>query len=289
MSSAPAPRQLQLPVSLGQDVRSLLRARCSSGQGDEGPHAPGEGEGTTTPAGSSDGAQPEEKESDVQAAIADILNMEIRKAKVKEEILADLEIKKEKLRLIGQEITDDFGKEIELDKMRTELASNMSLADTMSKFQELEDEVQAVRDQLAADRQSLADWEEETAAKRSKSLFFKTLYATKKDAPPSGTSSSGDGADGGEDCEGVSEGSPGRRGAAAPDLPDLPPTPTLFYTLLYLFAWVVVVLVADVTSADPSPGQDALYVLLCVGLAYCSIQEWRKLKDGAEEGKAGGP
>jgi hypothetical protein len=90
LCSAPAPRQLQLPASLGQPSRCLwaasrlVPARCSSGQG-EGPHEPGEDDGTTTPAtGESSGAKPEEKESDVQAAIADILNMEIRKAKVKE-------------------------------------------------------------------------------------------------------------------------------------------------------------------------------------------------------------
>ena len=46
------------------------------------------------------------------------------------------------------QLNEEFLKEIELDKMRTELASNMSLAETMDKFQQLEDEVQAVRDQL---------------------------------------------------------------------------------------------------------------------------------------------
>jgi hypothetical protein len=57
-------------------------ARVSSGQGE----VPGEGQGEgTTPASSgSSGAQQEEKESDVQAALADILNMEVRKAQVKE-------------------------------------------------------------------------------------------------------------------------------------------------------------------------------------------------------------
>ncbi len=53
--------------------------------------------------------------------------MSIRKEKVKEEIISDLEVKKEKLRSIGEEVTEEFAREIELDKMRTELASNMSL------------------------------------------------------------------------------------------------------------------------------------------------------------------
>ena len=41
----------------------------------------------------------------VQEALADILQMSIRKQEVKQQILDDLEIKKEKLRLIGDEVS----------------------------------------------------------------------------------------------------------------------------------------------------------------------------------------
>jgi len=167
--------------SRGFDLGSMREPRFTrgAGQGDHGPWQ--EGSTGKAPAdASSSNASEKNTDSEVQEALADILNMEVRKEEVKQEILADLELKKEQLRLIGQELADDFEKEIALDKIRTELASNMSLADTMSRFQELEDEVQALRDSVAADKEELLDWEESTAAARSRSLFFKELYTVKR-------------------------------------------------------------------------------------------------------------
>eukprot|EP00955_Chlamydomonas_euryale_P055729 356191-Chlamydomonas_euryale.AAC.7 len=59
-------------------------------------------------------------------------------------------------------------------------AATAMQADTMSRFQELEDEVQALRDSVAADKEELLDWEESTAAARSRSLFFKVRLLSSK-------------------------------------------------------------------------------------------------------------
>ena len=117
--------------------------------------------------------------SEIQDALDTVMQMSVRKARVKEDILADLETKKDKLRSIGEELTEEFAREIELDKARAEMASNMSLSETLDRFQEVEDEVQAVRDQLMADKRDLEEWEDKQATSRNQGLFFQKLYKVK--------------------------------------------------------------------------------------------------------------
>ncbi len=49
-------------------------------------------------------------------------------------------------------------------------------ADALAQFQELDDEIQGIRDQLRADQQDLAAFEARSASQRNSSLFFKQLY-----------------------------------------------------------------------------------------------------------------
>eukprot|EP00798_Chlamydomonas_sp_ICE-L_P007275 gene7275-388_t len=63
----------------------------------------------------------------VQDALSEILMIQVRKEEVKQQIRDDVEVKKERMREIGDQITSEFGDEIRVDKLRMELASNMSL------------------------------------------------------------------------------------------------------------------------------------------------------------------
>ncbi len=48
--------------------------------------------------------------------------------------------------------------------------------DTMRQFDELEEEIEALKRGLAEDRADLAAWEQQANAARSKGLFFQSLY-----------------------------------------------------------------------------------------------------------------
>lgn len=86
-------------------------------------------------------------DQELQEELVDMIQVEVAKAKVKEDIMADLETRKEGLRKIGEEVrlqkyfyspcgadtslsvqlTEKLEKKLELDKMRMELASSSSL------------------------------------------------------------------------------------------------------------------------------------------------------------------
>ncbi|GAX85465.1 hypothetical protein CEUSTIGMA_g12881.t1 [Chlamydomonas eustigma] len=201
---------------------------------------------------------------EVQDALAEVMMLSVRKEKVKEDIRQDVEAKKEKIRNIGKELTDDFERKIELDKMRTELASNMSLAETMQKFQAVEDELQALRDKLKEDREELADWEDRTAQARNQGLFFKRLHKTRE---LSSSRTSGEGSEGTLEGESKKPSSEVLRNIKNPAAGEV----TSSWRLLifaYLALVPLAVLIEDLQSQAPDYGLDAFYLALAVAMAY---------------------
>mmetsp|Transcript_18724 Transcript_18724/g.40259 ORF Transcript_18724/g.40259 Transcript_18724/m.40259 type:complete len:178 (-) Transcript_18724:458-991(-) len=161
--------------------------------------------------------------------------------------------------------------------MRAELASSMSLAETLDKFKQLEDEVQAVRDQLKADSEELEAWEQRTADARNNLLFFKTLYAReKKKGGASGASSSS-----GSSSSSSSSADPGYNKEAvkklaatikAPAQAEVH-SPARLYLFTYLASILGFVVVQDFMTGEPSLGLDGLYTVLGVLLAFNAWNE----------------
>lgn len=234
---------------------------------------------------------------EVQDALEEILHMSVRKAQVKEDILADLETKKQKLRSIGEELTEAFGREIELNKARLELDSNMNLAETLERFKEVEDEVQAVRDRLKADKEELLEWEERTAMARNQGLFFQKLYKgpvrekKKKErgegAGDDATASSDDAYDD-DDDEVLSRGRAAVLSSIKQPAAKEVQSPWRMYVFIYLSGVTLLVLLQDLFggggsgasgsgSSGPSYGIDALYGAITITMMYSAWSERKAL------------
>lgn len=124
---------------------------------------------------------------DVQDALEVILRTAIEKQEFKDQILDDLEERKQQFRQMGEEMKEELDRKIELDKLATEQAGNAVLAETFGKLDELDDTVRKVKEGLEADRLELEAWEQQANADRSKGLFFQTLYQTDAKKPVGGS------------------------------------------------------------------------------------------------------
>ncbi|KAG2495049.1 hypothetical protein HYH03_006980 [Edaphochlamys debaryana] len=118
--------------------------------------------------------------NEVQDTLADLMQMEVRRVRAKEELLSDLEERKQTLRQMGEEMKAALAREYELDRLRTEMGANYHMSEAMQALDEVELEVQRIKKQVAADKADLEAFEERSAQERSKGLFFKSLYAKEK-------------------------------------------------------------------------------------------------------------
>jgi len=207
--------------------------------------------------------------SKVQDDLVDLISLEVAKAKVRDDMQKDLEQRKENMRKIGEELMEQLEKKIELDKMRMDLATSASLADTLQQFKELDDEVQKIRDELQADQADLAAFEARSTSARNQGLFFQQLY---KPDVTAGSDEPGAGAAGGAASGTSSSGSsstlepqvvralqhqitePARRELASP---------LRLYVFTYLAIVLACVVASDVGGGAPDLGLDALYGVLC--------------------------
>jgi hypothetical protein len=218
--------------------------------------------------------------AEVQDALDTVMQMSVRKAQVKEDILADLETKKERLRVIGEELTEEFGREIEMDKARAELASNMSLSETLERFQQVEDEVQAVRDQLLADKRDLEEWEDKQAASRNQGLFFQKLYKVKGKGLRTGPDEQeGDGRWADRDEEENEIRARSIEKVKKPAKEEVS-NPWRSWIYLYLCAVLLLVMAQDLVDAEaPSYALDALYGGLAALMGFTSWRERQSMDE----------
>lgn len=208
----------------------------------------------------------------VQDALSEIIQIQVRKQEAKAKVLSDLEDRKEKLRNKGEELSSGLDDDANLDKLRLEMAAKVSLADSLEELRKLEEQVQGVRDQLREDRMELRNWEEASAAERSKGLFFRSLYAIDNDD---------------EDEDGKVGSSIRRRSQAASasagksDAAEEKEKPSVIK--LYLFTYLATVLffalLIDLSGGAPQFGLDFIYVTLFAALGALAWSERQGLMD----------
>ncbi|KAJ9529014.1 hypothetical protein QJQ45_007088 [Haematococcus lacustris] len=224
--------------------------------------------------------------------LVDMLELGLAKYRVKEDIVADLEKRKANVRQIGEEpgsgrlvscgaawwrpllcqLAEQLGKDVELNKMRMDLATSASLADTLAQFQELDDSIQALRDELQEDAAELAAYEASSAAARNQGLFFQNLHQ----AVP------------------LKEGELGYNRQAAQSAAQMVKVPAVKEVhsplRLYVFTYLTIVLgcvvAADLTGGTPSLGLDALYVALGGVLGFNAWNERAALERHMDEKEA---
>ncbi|GFH10719.1 uncharacterized protein HaLaN_06082 [Haematococcus lacustris] len=193
-----------------------------------------------------------------------MLELGLAKYRVKEDIVADLEKRKANVRQIGEELAEQLGKDVELNKMRMDLATSASL--------ELDDSIQALRDELQEDAAELAAYEASSAAARNQGLFFQNLHQ----AVP------------------LKEGELGYNRQAAQSAAQMVKAPAVKEVhsplRLYVFTYLTIVLgcvvAADLTGGTPSLGLDALYVALGGVLGFNAWNERAALERHMDEKEA---
>ncbi|GBF99583.1 hypothetical protein Rsub_12208 [Raphidocelis subcapitata] len=209
----------------------------------------------------------------VQAALEDQLRLQLRSETIKESIREDLRSKVEDIKQISEELQAQLDEGYQIERFRNDLESQEALASAMEKFNELEDEIAAMKAQLQADREDLAAWEKASAAARSKGLFFKNLYKPDADADAAagqgGQQQAQDGSGGrfrGElrgsiDPEAAAA---ARRAAAKVTAPAVEEvgSPLRLWLFAYMAGILALVVAQDLTTAQPSVGLDALYGVL---------------------------
>jgi len=216
---------------------------------------------------------------ELQDRLVDQIHIGIAKAKVKEDMLKDLEERKESLRKIGDDLTDELDRQLALDKARMNLAGSSSLADMLEEFRQLDEDVQRIRDELQADRRELAAFERRNAEDRSRGLFFKNLYSVKDEEEQLQGGNKRPDPQADEQRRATMENikQPARQELRSPA------RLALFTYLTIVLAWVIG---EDISLGDPDLRRDALYGLLCAVLGFNAWNERTALVEEREAVKA---
>eukprot|EP00878_Enallax_costatus_P014835 GHUV01015528.1.p1 GENE.GHUV01015528.1~~GHUV01015528.1.p1 ORF type:complete len:241 (+),score=84.27 GHUV01015528.1:815-1537(+) len=120
-------------------------------------------------------------DKDVQEALLQQLRVQVDTQTLKDEIREDLKGKVENIKQIGEDLISQLDAELGIEKFRAELESTQVLSDTNEKFNELEQQVQQIKDQIKADQEDLRAFEAASASARSQGLFFRNLYQPSAD------------------------------------------------------------------------------------------------------------
>lgn len=246
-------------------------------------------------------------DEDVQRALEDQLRLQLKSEAIKESIKEDLRSKVEDLKQISEELQAKLDEGYRIEKFRNDLESQEALASAMEKFNELEDEIAAMKQQLQADREDLAAWERASAAARSKGLFFKNLYTPEPDAAAEGGEGRQPGGAGAAQRQGGQAAAAGsgrrfggeirgsldpaaaeaaRRVAAKVEAPahEEVGSPLRLWLFAYMAAILALVVGQDLTTAAPSLGLDALYGVLGLVLGVNAWNERQVLASRRQDG-----
>ncbi|GLC35469.1 hypothetical protein PLESTB_000203900 [Pleodorina starrii] len=238
---------------------------------------------------------------EVQDTLADIMQMEVRRVRAKEELMTDLEDRKERMRAIGEEMKAALARDYELNRMRTEIGANFAMSEAFHALDDVEADIARIKKQLQADKADLEAWEAQAAEDRSRGLFFKSLYSVEKEPrQPVGKSIPGywrkqraAAAAAAAEAAAAATGSPAadtstdwENAEAVVSAAERPlsaasrqvRSPLRLYLFSYLSAFLALVLVNDVASAaGPHVAQDVLYGILSAGLGFVAVQERQAL------------
>jgi hypothetical protein len=163
------------------------------------------------------------------------------------------------------------------------LAFDSTLADINREFDEFEKELQASQEEAKAKAAEVAKWKKEMTKSRSEGQFFKQLYDDKdSDDEDDGKGSLSPGGQRRRKKKRFSSDDARLEATARSDKvvePARSETASKFRFMLFgaLSGVLAVAVIADVTSAGPSPGQDALYAAIATALAFTAIEERKYL------------
>ncbi|KAI8468558.1 MAG: hypothetical protein J3K34DRAFT_8638 [Monoraphidium minutum] len=237
-------------------------------------------------------------DEELQAAIEDQLRLQLKSETIKESIKDDLRSKVEEVKQISEELQAQLDEGYRIEQFRNDIETQETLASAMQQFNELEDEIAAMKQQQQADREELAQWERTSAAARSKGLFFKTLYKPDADATaaaPGGLQRQGGDGGGGGRFGGEVKGSldpavaaaAARRAAAKVREPAEAEvgSPLRLWLFAYMAGVLALVVANDFATGFPALGLDALYGVIALVLGINAWNE-RKLLVAAQAARA---
>lgn len=164
------------------------------------------------------------------------------------------------------------------------MAFDSTLADINREFDEFEKELQASQEEAKIKAAEVAKWKKEMAKSRSEGQFFKQLYDD-EDSDDENDGIKGRVSSGGQRRRKKKRFSSDEARIEAKARSDkvIEParseTTSKFRFMLFgaLSGVLAVAVIADVTSAGPSPGQDALYAAIATALAFNAIEERKDL------------
>eukprot|EP00884_Botryococcus_braunii_P021864 jgi/Botrbrau1/8361/Bobra.0046s0022.1 len=185
-------------------------------------------------------SQPEEVEGnpEVQEALVKTVKLEIAKERIKEKF----EEESDNLRLAAARAKDDVERWGQLMEDRANLGFNSIIADVNQTADELGEKLKESRARMEADKQSLAEWEQQSAVDRSAGHFFQSLYQVDPKRPVGGSSTSSRASD--------------IVGRAADEIR----SPIRFIIYSFLTAVLLFALIAGLVSGKEVSAVDALYV-----------------------------
>uniref|UniRef100_A0A383V571 Uncharacterized protein n=1 Tax=Tetradesmus obliquus TaxID=3088 RepID=A0A383V571_TETOB len=219
---------------------------------------------------------------DLQDALVQQLRVQVESQALKDEIKEDLRERVEGLKQIGEELIQQLDEELVIEKFRTDLESTQVLSDANEKLNELEEQLQQIKDQIKADQEDLRAFEVASASARSQGLFFKNLYQPEQD--PQQQQEQGEGAASSSSSSSkrnrmLVDPVAARQAAAvvASSAEDEMASPFRMYLFGYMAAVLALVVLQDVTTADPKFALDGLYAALGLLLGVNALNERRAL------------
>ncbi|KAF8069604.1 hypothetical protein HT031_001721 [Scenedesmus sp. PABB004] len=216
----------------------------------------------------------------LQESLVQVLRAQVESQALKEEIKDDLRERVEGLKAIGEELMSQLDEELSIEKFRTELESSQVLSEANEKLNELEAQVQQIKNQIKADQADLRAFESASATARSQGLFFRNLYG-QPDADEGGDGAAGGGGAGadargaGRACSALLDPAGARAAAAAVTASAEGEVGSPFR--MYLFAYMGLVLglvvAQDLLTPAPRLALDALYGALGLLLGANAVNE----------------
>uniref|UniRef100_A0A7R9V4U1 Uncharacterized protein n=1 Tax=Chlamydomonas euryale TaxID=1486919 RepID=A0A7R9V4U1_9CHLO len=213
----------------------------------------------------------------LQEALSDLMLLEVERARVRQLVLDDVEIRRQRAKDIGNEILEEVRRSTDNDKARVDAAGARIEAATSAAFDALDADVAAVRDTLTRSVDALDDWHDRAAAKQNAPLFFGQLYRGSGRVGLAG------------DEQEVARVVDAMRDRLAVSVR----SPLRLMTALAFAAGMVYVAYQDVRlSNEPHAWQDALYISVAASVlvnAACERRELRKPGESTRRAPFGRP
>jgi hypothetical protein len=167
-----APLDPELEELLREAVDRIKRRRA--GLPDEVEEDPRDAATPTLPPPTSSASSAEQQERD--SALMSRLRGQMRVQGARDEVVRGAAEGAERLRQLGAELERELDEALRLEKFRAELEGGAELEKANAELDELEQQIEAMKEAARRGREEQEAWEEGAAAARSKGLFFGSLH-----------------------------------------------------------------------------------------------------------------